>query len=97
MAMTAAQVTKAAQDAVVLANAVKSVYARCKEYVAHNTVMAHDWSQDPAQPIAGTDALPADISNAIYAMTKVVAMWEGAGVDASNYGQSFEKLAFPFA
>ncbi len=59
--------------------------------------MAHDWSGDPAQPVSGTDALPADISNAIYAMTKVIAMYEGAGVDAANYGQSFEKLAFPLA
>lgn len=95
MAMTAAQVTQAAKDAVAIANSAKALYNRCREYAAHNAVMAHDWSQDPAEPIPGTDALPADISNAIFAMTKIAAVWEGAGVDAVAYGQSFEKLANP--
>lgn len=95
--MTPAQITKAAQDAVTIANQAKSLYNRCLEFVAYNTVMSHDWNSDPASPISGTEALPSDIANSINAMTKVIAMWEGAGVDAVNYGQLFDKLSFPLA
>lgn len=101
--MTTAQIQQAAKEAVAISNSAKALYNRCKEYAAHNSVMALDWASVPSAAkdatngnvVLGTDALPADISNAIFAMTKVVAMWEGAGVDAANYGQSFEKLANP--
>lgn len=92
---TDAQVSQMAMDSVAISNSVKAAYQRCKEFVAHNSVMAVDWAGLPPDPVSGTDALPADISNVIYAMTKLIAMWEGAGVDAVNYGQSFDKLANP--
>ncbi len=101
--MTTAQIQQSAKEAVALSNSAKALYNRCKEYVAHNQVMAMNWGTVPSEAldsangnvVLGTDALPADISNAINAMTKIIALWEGAGVDAQNYGQLFEKLANP--
>lgn len=95
--MTDAQITKLAQDIVTAANLVKAAYNRSRELLAYNTVANLDWNGMPAEPIAGTDALPSDISNAIGAMAELKDYWEGQAVATANYGQLYEKLAFPFA
>lgn len=100
--MTPSQITIAAQNAVAISNSAKALYFVCKQYITHNSVMAQNWGAVPSGAldattgtVLGTDALPADISNVIFAMTKIVSMWEGGGVDATNYGQNFEKLTNP--